>query len=302
VPLSRVLSEVMMTPDEARYHLRRVAKYIPVEIEVETHSSVEVALRVPEFRKDSFIDWLGHVVPMSQSGYGYESFLVDLNSDWQESLKREIRRSLQRVNVRTVIGKFYERLVARIFEYLCTSESLRNSELSRFSIPFVFRDEKVTNIWIVTERGRKLEFDVLIRETFYAFNVMASGRKSLDIVIPIESKYTMVKPEHVTSFDDRVKAAFGDARKVLPIMIGLGWTKEALHMAKRLGIMTIYFSAVDRLVSEMVGKKYRHEDEWKRAEEMLNRGEIDIRELRERLKKGEWRFIFEEMIAHRTSR
>jgi len=40
-------------------------------------------------------------------------------------------------------------------------------------------------------------------------------------------------------------------------MIGLGWSNEALHMAKRLGMMTLYFSAVDGLISEMTGKHYR---------------------------------------------
>lgn len=32
VPLSRVLSEIVATPDEAKYHLKRVAKYIPADI------------------------------------------------------------------------------------------------------------------------------------------------------------------------------------------------------------------------------------------------------------------------------
>ena len=114
--------------------------------------------------------------------------------------------------------------------------------------------------------------------------------------MPIECKYTLVKPEHVANFDDRIKAAFGNARNVLPIMIGLGWSNEALHVAKRLGIMTLYFSAIDRLISEMTGKKYRHEYEWRRVEEILNKGEIMLKELREKLKKGEWRFEFEELI------
>ena len=184
-------------------------------------------------------------MPRSKSGYGYESFLVDLNSDWVEKLKKEVARSLVRMNIKAVIGSFYEKLVARLFEILCTSEELRkNPALSRFAIPFVFRDKKVANVWIVTEKGRKLEFDVLIRGTFYPFNVLVDGRSSLDIIIPIECKYTLVKPEHVASFDDRVKATFGSTRNVLPLMIGLSWSKEALHMAKRLGIMTLYFSAV----------------------------------------------------------
>ena len=298
VPLSRVLSEITATPEEARYHLRRVAKYIPVDIRVETvDRKTDVHISVPEFRRDSFIDWLGYVVPKSQSGFGYESFLVDLDSDWVEALKKAVRRSLARINIRTVIGNFYEKLVARLFEILCTSEKLRkNPELSKFAIPFVFRESRVANVWIVTEQGRKIEFDVLIRGTFNSFNVMTSGRETLDIIIPIECKYRMVKPEDVTVFDDRIRAAFGDRRNVLPLMIGLGWNKEALHIAKRLGIMTLYFSAVDKLLSEMLGKSYRHENEWKRVEEMLNKGEITLKDLREKLKKGEWRFEFEEII------
>ncbi len=46
----------------------------------------------------------------------------------------------------------------------------------------------------------------------------------------------------------------------------------------------------------MTGKRYRHEDEWKRAEEMLNRGEITVKNLREKIRKGEWRFEFEKMF------
>ena len=80
--LSKVLSEVAATPNEAKYHLKRVAKYIPVEIRVETiDGRTDVHVSVPEFKRDSFIDWLGYVVPKSQSGFGYESFLVDLDSD-----------------------------------------------------------------------------------------------------------------------------------------------------------------------------------------------------------------------------
>ncbi len=296
VPLSRVLSEVAVTPDEAKYHLKRVAKYIPVDIRVETGDGrTEVHVSVPEFRRDSFIDWLGYAVPRSQSGFGYESFLVDLDSDWVGALKRAVRKSLARVNIKTVIGSFYEKLVARLFEIICSRAD--NPSLSRFSLPFVFRDEKVTNVWIVTEQGRKLEFDVLIRGTFYPFDVMAGGRPSLDIIIPIECKYRMVKPEDVTAFDDRIRAAFGESRNVLPLMIGLGWNNEALHIARRLGIMTLYFSAVDRLISEMTGRRYRHEDEWRRVEEMLNSGEITLKELRDKLKKGEWRFGFESNLS-----
>jgi len=48
----------------------------------------------------------------------------------------------------------------------------------------------------------------------------------------------------------------------------------------------------------MVGKKYRHEDEWRRVEKILNKGEITLKELREKLKKGEWRFEFEKLLNY----
>ena len=57
VPLSRVISEIAVTVDEAKYHLKRVAKCIGVEIEVHTSgSSTEVDIKVPDFKRDSFID------------------------------------------------------------------------------------------------------------------------------------------------------------------------------------------------------------------------------------------------------
>ena len=96
--------------------------------------------------------------------------MVDLDSDWEEKLKKEIAKSLAGINIKAVIGSFYEKLVARLFEMICSA--VENPKLSKFSIPFVFRDKKVTNVWIVTEKGRKVEFDVLIRGTFYPFNVM----------------------------------------------------------------------------------------------------------------------------------
>ncbi len=46
---------------------------------------------------------------------------------------------------------------------------------------------------------------------------------------------------------------------VLPLEMGLDWNNEVLHVTRRLGIMTLYFSAVGRLISEMTGR-YRHED------------------------------------------
>lgn len=157
VPTSRITSELYLTPDEVRYHVKKVAKCIEVEINVESSvKDVKVDVKIPEFRRDPFIDWLGYVVPKSGSGYGYEGFLVDLDSDWDEKLKKEIARSLTRMNIKTVIGIFYEKLVARLFQILCSSEELRkNPELSKFSIPFVFRSDKVANVWVVTEKGKE---------------------------------------------------------------------------------------------------------------------------------------------------
>ncbi|NOZ76694.1 MAG: hypothetical protein GXO65_03265, partial [Euryarchaeota archaeon] len=272
VPLTRILSEAQVTPEEARARLRRVAKFIPVKIEkATTDNDTRVSLEIKEYKRDSFIDWLGIVIP-KKDGYGYETMLVYLESDWEEELKRQIKKSLQGISKRAVVGSFYEKLVARLFSMLCTSEELQNSELAKYMIPFVFRDEKVTNVWITMESGRRGEFDVLIRGTFTAFNVMADNKPFLDFVIPIESKYRMVQPEHVTAFDDKIKSVFGDRRIVFPIMFGLGWKQESLHLTKRLGILTTYFSSIDKLIREMTGTKYRHEHEWKRVEEMMENG------------------------------
>lgn len=300
VPLNKILSELWLTPNEAKYHIKKVAKYIPVDIKVETTpKKTKVFLEVPEFQRDSFIDWLGMVVPRSDNGFGYETMLVDLESDWERHLKKQIKKSLSRIHIRSVIGNFYEKLVGRLFNMVCTSKELQNSELSKYMIPFTFRDEKVMNVWITTKSGRRAEFDVLMRGTFNAFNVMASERRFLDIIIPIESKYTMVKPEHVTTFDDKIRNVFGERRHIIPLMIGLGWSKEALHLTKRLGIFNVYFSAIDKLVSEMSGRKYRHAHEWKRIEKMMEEGKISLEELRNQLDKGEYKFLFEEYLEEK---
>ena len=260
---------------------------------------VRVHLDVPDFKRDSFIDWLGMVVPKSNSGFGYETFLVNLDSDWEEELKEQIKKSLSRIHVKALVGNFYEKMVAKLFNLICTSKELQNSELSKYMIPFVFRDDKVMNVWVTTESGRKAEFDVLIRGTFNAFDTLSDGRNFLDIVIPIESKYTMVKPEHVTAFDDKIRSVLGEGRNIIPIIIGLGWSREALHLAKRLGIMTVYFSSIDKLIRKMTGTKYRHEHEWKRVEQLMNEGKLSVEELRKKLKKQEFKFLFEELIEER---
>ena len=296
IPLMRILSEAHVTPEEAKYRLRRVAKFIPVRIEkATTDNETQISMEIKDFKRDSFIDWLGIVVPR-KDGYGYETQIVYLDSDWEVELKKQIKKSLQGISKRAVIGHFYEKLISKLFSMLCTSEKLQNTELSKYMIPLVFRNEKVNNVWITLQSGRRGEFDVLIKGTFNAFNIMASGKPFLDFVMPIESKYRMVQPEHVTQFDDKIKSAFGDRRIVFPIMFGLGWKEESLHLTKRLGILTTYFSSIDKLIREMTGTKYRHEHEWKRAEQMMKDGKLTYESLREQIKKGEYKFLFEEYI------
>lgn len=296
IPLTRILSEAQVTPEEAKYRLRRVAKRIYVKINKATvDKDTEVTLEIGEFRRDSFIDWLGLVVPR-KDGYGYETQLVYLDSDWEVELKRQIKKSLRSISKRAFVGSFYEKLVSRLFSMLCTSEELQNSKLAKFMIPLVFRDEKVNNIWVTMESGRRGEFDVLIKGTFNAFNIMANGKTYLDFVIPIESKYRMVEPEHVTKFEDKIRNVFGYRQIVFPIMFGLGWKEESLHLTKRLGILTTYFSSIDKLIKEMTGTKYRHQHEWKRVEQMLKYEGLTYEILREQLYKGEFKFLFEEYI------
>lgn len=125
----------------------------------------------------------------------------------------------------------------------------------------------------------------MVRGTFNAFDALSDGRNFLDIVIPIESKYTMVKPEHVTAFDDKIRSVLGEGRNIIPIIIGLGLSREALHLAKRLGIMTVYFSSIDKLIRKMTGTKYRHEYEWKRAEQLMNEGKLSVEGLKKKAEK-----------------
>ena len=98
------------------------------------------------------------------------------------------------------------------------------------SVDEILEDAKVTNVWIVTESGRKHEFDMLIRGIFYAFNVMADA-----------------------------------------LLLGNRQTDKRN----------------DR----------QHEQEWKNVKEMLNGGEITLKKLKEKLKKGVWRFEFEELCC-----
>jgi hypothetical protein len=306
VPINRILSELQLTPDEARYRIGKVAKYLKVRVKkATTEETAKIDLEINDFRRDSFLDWLGMVVPVPKDKddrYGYETMLVDLESDWEIALEKQIRKSLSRIKDMVNVGIFYEKLVAKLFNTICTSEELQNSKLSKFMIPFVFRDPRVMNVWVTMESGRRAEFDVLLRGTFNAFNVMADGKQFLDIIIPIESKYTMVKPEHVTAFDDKVRNVFGDGRNVIPIMIGLSWSKEALHLTRRFGILTVYFSAIDKLTRAMTGRKYRHEHEWKRVRQEMKEGRLSFEELKRQLAKQEFKFLFEELIEERLAK
>jgi hypothetical protein len=167
-------------------------------------------------------------------------------------------------------------------------------------IPFVFRSDRVVNVWITLDSGRRAEFDVLLRGTFKVFNIMAKNKEFLDIVIPIESKYGQVLPEHVNTFDDKITQVFGStAGNVIPIMIGLGWTKEALDLARKLGILTIYFTAIDNLITEIAGKRYRIGSEWEHAKKRINSGELTLEELRSQINKMEYKYLFEKEIENR---
>lgn len=296
VPLTRILSELQMSPREAKSRISKVAT--KVRVQVDEASSDKVELSVKNFRRDSFLDWLGLVVPQ-KSGKGYATMLVDLESDWEPELKRQIAKSIRKIGNWALRGIFYEKLVAKLFDILCTSQELQNSELSRYMIPFVFRSDRVTNVWVTMKSGRRGEFDVLLRGTFPAFNAMAGGKNYLDIVIPIESKYKKVEADDVLAFEDKINSIFGDGMKVTPIMIGLAWTDEAIEISRRFGILTVYFSAIDKLIREMTGRKYRVQHEWKRFEDLKRKGELTNESLRDRLKEQNYSFIFEEYIEER---
>jgi hypothetical protein len=304
VPLARVASVLRATPAEVRYRVKKTGKFLPVKVKTAiTNGEVKVEVEVGEFKKDSLLRWLGVVVPRSENGYGYETMLVDLDSDWEEALREQIRRSLSRIHVKTLVGYFYEKLVAKLFQHLCTSRELQEDPvLSRYMIPFVFRSERVVNVWTTMDSGRRAEFDVLIRGTFRAFDVIAQGKTYLDLVIPVESKYTVVSTEHVTSFDEKIQRVFGDSRNVLPVMIGLSWREDALTLARRFGFMPIYFSSLNHLISRLTGTDYRFKDEWRRVEEKLNTGEISLEELRRLINDMRIKYLFEELLEKRIGR
>jgi hypothetical protein len=304
VPVTKVASMLHATPGEVAYKVRRAGKVLRVKVRITTdRTKTNVDVEVPKFSRDSLVKWLGVVVPCSENGFGYETMLVDLDADWEEALKEEIRKSLSRIHIKTLIGYFYEKLVAKLFNHLCTSRELRqHPELSRYVIPFVFRSERVVNVWTTMKSGRRGEFDVLIRGTFKAFDVMAGGKSFLDLVIPIESKYSVVTTEHVTSFDEKIRRVFGESRNVIPIMVGLAWKPDALSLAKRFGFMTLYFSSINNLLRELTGAEYNFRDEWKHVEKMLNRGELSLLELRRRINNLEIKYLFEEFIERRLGR
>jgi ATP-dependent DNA ligase len=307
VPLAEIVSMSQRSSEEVRYRVENSGKLVPVTVKLATvdqRTSVELEPGRPREDRPTIIDWLGIVSPTTEHGYGYETMLVDLDSDWVEALRREIKKSLKRINITGLMGYFYEKMVAKLFNIICTSEELQqHPELSKFTIPFVLRDEKVVNVWTTLESGRKAEFDILLRGTFRAFDSMTGGKDYLDIVIPIESKYTVVKPEHVTAFDDKIQGVFGEAGiGIYPIMIALSWSPEAVSLAHKLKIRTLYFTAMNNLIGEMIGGEYRFRDEWEHAQEMVNKGKLSLTELRELVNKMEYRYIFEEKIERRLRR
>jgi hypothetical protein len=304
VPVTRVASMLHATPGEVAYKVRKAGKVLRVKVRITTDKTrTNVYVEVPEYCRDSLVRWLGVVVPCSENGFGYETMLVDLDADWEEALKEEIRKSLSRIHIKTLIGYFYEKLVAKLFNHLCTGKELRRHPvLSRYVIPFVFRSEKVVNVWTTMKGGRRGEFDVLIRGTFRAFDVMAGGKSFLDLVIPIESKYSVVTTEHVTTFDEKIRRVFGESRNVIPIIVGLAWRPDALSLAKRFGFMTLYFSSINNLLRELTATDYDFKDEWKRVERMLNKGELSLLELRRRINNLEIKYLFEELIEARLGK
>jgi hypothetical protein len=194
-------------------------------------------------------------------------------------------------------------MVAKLFGLICTSKELQQDpELSKYMIPFVFRDNNVANVWTTLDTGRRAEFDVLIRGTFRAFDVMAEGKTFLDLVIPIESKYTVITTEHVTHFDEKIRKFFGDNRNIIPIMIGLSWKNEAMTLARRFGFMTLYFSSINKLVAALTGTKYDFHQEWIRVEAKLNSGELSLENLRKQINSLELRYEFEELIEKRLKK
>ena len=304
VPINRVASVLQIAPNDVRYRVEQDGNFIPVKIiTATTLKETKVELEVGQYSMESFLPWLGYVVPRSEAGYGYETMLVDLNSNWGDELRRQVKKSLSRIHIRTLVGYFYEKLVAKLFNLICTSKELQQDpELSRYMIPFVFRDSNVVNVWTTLDTGRKAEFDVLIRGTFRAFDAMADGKTFLDLIIPIESKYTVITTEHVTHFDEKIRKFFGDNRNIIPIMIGLSWKNEAMTLARRFGFMTLYFSSINKLVAALTGSKYDFHQEWRRVEEKLNKGELSLENLRKQINSLELKYEFEELIEKRLKK
>lgn len=305
VPLAKVAAILQASPAEVRYKVKKTGKFLPVRVRTAmAKGEVKVDLEVGEYKRDSLLRWLGVAVPKSENGYGYETILVDLDSDWEEALQAQIKKSLSRIHIKTLIGYFYEKLVAKLFQHLCTSRELqRDPELSRYMIPFVFRSDRVVNVWTTMKSGRRGEFDVLIKGTFRAFDVIAKGKTYLDLIIPVESKYTVVTSEHVTYFDEKIRKVFGEgARNILPIMVGLSWKEDALALARRFGFMSMYFSSLNNLLSRLTGTEYKFNNEWKRVEDKLGSGEISLEELRGLINTLKIKYLFEELIEKRIGR
>ena len=87
---------------------------------------------------------------------------------------------------------------------------------------------------------------------------------------------------------DEVKYHLRKVAKYIPIGIRI---ETENSQTKRLGI---------RFTSLLsTGSDYRHKHEWKGVEQMLNEGKLTLKELSEKLRKSEFKFLFEELIRER---
>lgn len=311
VSMTELASTLDFSLEEARYRVSTYGTRFRVEIKtVAGEEGDRLELSPPQEVSKGVLPWLGYVLVREPErpngsgrrrphGAGFSTFLIHVGAEWGEALRREVEKNRQQIPERALRGIFYERLVQRLFHHLCTSDLLSRAGLSRYMIPFEFRD-KVTNVWFTRDSGRRAEFDVLIRGTFSAFDAMTQGQPWLDIAIPLETKYTTVTTEHVAHFHEKIKHHVAQPT-VFPIIIGLNWEQEARSLARHYGIRCIYFEALNKLIQAMTGGKYRTEHEWKRVDGWFKDGTHTRESLREALDSQKIEFLFEEEIQKRAS-
>jgi ATP-dependent DNA ligase len=304
IPITKLSSVLQLSPNQVAYTFRKFGREIDVRVEVKTDRfEHHVEIEVLGVKGAGLMDWLGFAIPRNDSGYGYETMVINPQSKWKDQMKKEIKKSLSRIHVRTLVGYFYEKLVAKLFNIVCTSSEIQqHMELSRYGIPFIYRKDRVVNVWTTLESGRKIEFDILIDGTFPAFDIMADGKTFLDFKILIESKYSVVTTEHVTYFDEKMRRAFRDRSLIYPIIIGLSWSPDAMVLARRLGIVPLYFSSINRLIRALTGVEYGFRREWERVEDWLNSGKLGLEVLRRQINSLEFRYEFEELLEKRLGK